>query len=119
MFQLPTVTFWSSNIRTCQECLNFTVADPDPHYLNADRDPAFHINTDPDPDFHFNAEPDPAPLQSNGNLRPRVDSPPRLHLNFYLNADPDLDFYYYADSDPASKTNADPSRSGQSNVLIK
>jgi hypothetical protein len=35
----------------------------DPHHLNADPDPAFHLNADPDPDpaFHLNANPDPAP----------------------------------------------------------
>ncbi len=38
----------------------------DPHHLNADSDPAFHLNADPDPDpaFHFNANPDPAPHRS-------------------------------------------------------
>ncbi len=31
-----------------------------------------HFNEDPDPDFDFNADPDPSPLQSDGNLQPRV-----------------------------------------------
>jgi hypothetical protein len=46
----------------------------DPHYFNADPDPAVHLNADQDLDltFHFNADPDrgpvPASHQSDANL---------------------------------------------------
>jgi hypothetical protein len=33
----------------------------DPHYVNTDPDPAFHLNAGPDPTVYFNADPDPAP----------------------------------------------------------
>jgi hypothetical protein len=55
----------------------------DPHHVNADTDPAFHLN--PDPAFHFKVDvdldPEPAPHQSDGNLRPMVYIDPLgLHL---------------------------------------
>ncbi len=31
----------------------------DPHYIDADPDPACHLNEDPEPTFHFDADPDP------------------------------------------------------------
>jgi hypothetical protein len=37
----------------------------DPHYVNADPDPAFQFHADQDQAFHFNVE--PAPHQSAGN----------------------------------------------------
>ncbi len=51
----------------------------DPHHLNADPDPGFHLNANPNPDlaFHSNADPDPAPRQSDRNLRPLVYRPSR------------------------------------------
>ncbi len=31
----------------------------EPHYINADPDPALHFNADRDQAFHFNADPNP------------------------------------------------------------
>ncbi len=44
-------------------CLKRGVANPHP------------VNVNPDPDFHLNADPDPALLQSDGSLRPLVYRP--------------------------------------------
>ncbi len=33
----------------------------DPHYFDADPDPACHFHTDPEPTFHFDVDADPNP----------------------------------------------------------
>ncbi len=83
--------------------------------MDPDLDPVFRFNADPDPAFHFNEDPDPAPHQTDGNLRPLVVDPPKLHFelpglhcerpwlyfktlkfpNLDFNADPDLAFFHF------------------------
>ncbi len=69
--------------------VNYTSVEssgPDPHHLDADPEPVFHLDADPDSD--------PVPRQGDANLRPLV-------LNFDFDADADLD------TDPAFDFDAD------------
>ncbi len=61
----------------------------DPHHVDADPDPAFHLDAKPEPDntFHSDADLDPDPT---------------------LKLDPDPTTIFLADRDPASQNDADP-----------
>jgi hypothetical protein len=50
------------------------------HHLDADPEPSSQFEADPDQTFHFEVDPDPTPDQSDANLRPLIDTHPRLHI---------------------------------------